>query len=157
MRGAMLLVVALIAVLALGQRSPKGEPDQIVTLSRAKQLVIACLIYASDYDEALPLAKTASEFQKATFPYVKSRDVYKTLNPAGGDLAFNGALSGALLTAVKVPTETVIVHDSKPWPDGTRVVAFADGHAKVLGKTEWTKVEPSLRAKYAKPKRRGGQ
>lgn len=153
----LLVVVAPIAVLALGQRSPKSDSDQIVTLSRAKQLVIACLIYASDYDEALPLAKTASDFQKATYPYVKNRDVYKTLNPAGGELTFNGALSGALVNALKSPTETVIVHDSRRWPNGTRVVAFADGRAKVLGKAEWTKVEPSLRAKYAKPKRRGGQ
>lgn len=144
-------------MIVLAQSPPKSDPQKTATLSHAKQLAVACLIYATDYDDALPLAKSSSAFQRATYPYVKNRDVYQTLNPAGGELAFNPALSGALLTALKAPTETVLVHDTKPWPDGTQAVAFADGHAKIVGARGWAKVAPTLKATYAKPKRRGGR
>jgi prepilin-type processing-associated H-X9-DG protein len=37
-----------------------------------------------------------------------------------------------------------------PWPDGTRIVGFADGHAKKVNGDEWTKITKYLKLKLKK-------
>ncbi|MCW5941046.1 MAG: hypothetical protein KIS66_02370 [Fimbriimonadaceae bacterium] len=157
MRKPTVLLVMLAAALVAAQTASKIAGLKTETLSRARQLAIACLMYASDYDQALPLARSSAAFQAATYPYHKNRNLQATMNPAGGELAFNAALRGASLTALRNPAETVLIHDTKPWVDGARIAAFADGHAKILSAAEWAKVAASLKATYAKPKRRGGR
>ncbi|MBS1721978.1 MAG: hypothetical protein JSS66_03105 [Armatimonadetes bacterium] len=119
-------------------------------LSHAKQLGMALQIYAQDYDDVLPYAQGTKAVQFVTYPYVKNIDVWKTMNPNGSDFRFNIAVGGSSLPAIDLPAETVMFFESKPWPDGTRLVTFLDGHARRVTHDEWPTVEASMKKSYPK-------
>ena len=54
------------------------------------------------------------------------------MNPAGGVFEPNPRLSGVPAAGVMDPINTALVFETYDWPDGKRVVAFADGHAKFI-------------------------
>ena len=92
------LVVVSVIVLGLGgvvalmfegqdgrRRSSSGVGRQGATISNAKQLAIATIMYATDYDERYPLGMSGQhDFERALMPYTKNASVFRTLNPAGG-------------------------------------------------------------------------
>jgi prepilin-type N-terminal cleavage/methylation domain-containing protein len=116
----LLVVIAIIAILAailfpvFAQAKEAAKKTQ--GLSNAKQMDLAMLQYANDFDDTLPLSGTgsrlmdspaigAAEWQESIYPYVKNEAIYKMphdpttaprqadLNQAGIDCAT--AASGA--------------------------------------------------------------
>jgi prepilin-type processing-associated H-X9-DG protein len=77
---------------------------------------------------------------------VKSVEVFKTLNPRGGLIAFNMGISGALCTTIPAPADTVLFYETEAWSDGRRAVAFCDGHAKLVSSDAW-----AILAKHLQP------
>jgi hypothetical protein len=116
-------------------------------LSNHKQSALAMMIYASDYDDVLPYVQDTRSAFALVLPYTKDTAIFKSVNPNGGRMLLNMAVAGVALTEIPEPAETILFYDSTPWPDGTRLVSFADGHAKFVDAQEWHRIERSLRLK----------
>ena len=138
---AVFVLLALIPLVANDQ-----EDRRLVTrtnLSNAKQLSIAFLMYAADYDGHLPLAEN---WEEALDMYVKSSGVFYTLQTDGTSTKFTffEELSGVSLLeltdkdTVPVVFESAMTEknahgrlDAIRWnKSGSCAVGFLDGHAE---------------------------
>jgi prepilin-type processing-associated H-X9-DG protein len=122
--------------------------------SNLKQICLAILMYAQDYDEVLPGEKWADDLQ----PYIKNTQIM--VCPARPDTkvgyAFNKALLKQNQGAIKNPAETAMVFDARAKGDnpvgtaddvppegvhnGGINVGFADGHVKWVDVNEARKL-----------------
>ncbi len=127
--------------------APSEAEAKPQTISNAKQIALGVIMYAGDYDDFLPYAQGTKAVCEVSYPYVKSIECFKTYNPQGGMLAFNMALAGVNISDIPKPAEVPLFYDSVAWPDGSRVVAFADGHAKSVSAEEWTTLSAKLKLK----------
>jgi len=127
------------AILKVFGRSKEQEADADInkTLSNVKQASLAIAIYCADSDDVFPSADSTAKVQQQTFPYTKNQNIWKSLNPEGGRILYNTSVSGTSVSMLERPAETLLLWDEKPWPDGRRVVAFADGHAKIVDGQDW--------------------
>lgn len=109
-----------------------------------KQVALATLMYAQDYDEKYPPAR---KWNDAIQPYAESEQIYHCPSVTGSKYgyAMNWRFSGKSLATVKSPAETITHYDSKTLKrnavggggkdiafrhlDGANY-AFADGHIK---------------------------
>ncbi|MBC8135455.1 MAG: hypothetical protein H8F28_06150, partial [Fibrella sp.] len=97
-----------------------------VTMSNAKQVGLAILIYSQDYDENYP--QPGKGVAKAVRPYIKSEAVFK--NPATGEPGFVYTHSGSTaLAEMAEPANTQLGYISGP---GGRAIIWADGHVTWL-------------------------
>jgi hypothetical protein len=118
------------------------------SLSNAKQVATAIMIYMSDYDDILPYVESTKFLHKVIEPYSRNTEIFKTLNPNGeGDLRYNVGIAGMLGTDIENPADVPLLYDPKPWPDGTYLVAFLDSHAKFVSSEEWTRLQSNMRPK----------
>ena len=116
----------------IGGRSRQAA-RQTATLSNAKQVAIATIMYVVDYDGRYPLGMVSQrEFEKALMPYARNSSIFRSLNPAGGMLDPNSNLAAAPEEGVMDIGATTLLFETYDWPDGRRVVAFADSHAKFI-------------------------
>lgn len=122
-----------------------GASSAATALANIKQLGIGLSILAVDYDDNLPYVESTAHLYKIAEPYLKNLQLTKSLNPSGGRLLFNISLAGVNTFSIEEPSETPLVYDEKPWPDGRRLVFFADGSAKFLSALEWGMVVPNLK------------
>lgn len=141
---------------ALGSR-PKTIFDQAQSsaketssLSNLKQIALASIMYANDYDDLLPYVQSTKSMQWVTTPYLKNNSVWTNPNPAGGQYLLNMSLAGVNLSGIDKPAETILFYESTPWEDGRRGVAYADGHAKRLTADEWTRAQATLHLKLTR-------
>jgi hypothetical protein len=118
-----------------GQPNPAAAITR--TLSNAKQVAVGMMLYSNDYDDLFPHAQSTAQAQEEVYPYLKNASLWKSDNPNGGRLLYNTTLSGVSQTQLPFPAETLLIWDEMPWPDGRRVVAYADGHAKIVTADEW--------------------
>lgn len=107
-------------------------------LSNVKQIALGFIIYSGDADDKFPKADSTAIAKSLVMPYTKNEKIWTT--PAGGRVLYNVALSGVDATSLENPAETLLVWEEKAYPDGTRAVAFADGHAKREDEAEWSRV-----------------
>jgi hypothetical protein len=140
-----------MAVPDLVQTSPDERAAELAaaksaTMNHAKQLGLAMQLYATDWDDVLPYAQSSKTVRAVIYPYVKDVSTFETRNPNGGELVFNLALGGA--STASVPTDEVLLYDSRAWPDGSRVVAYADGRARSLSASEWASAKASLTRRF---------
>ncbi len=135
--------------------------------SNLKQLGVALMMYTQDYDECYPLAKNAPSLKDQLMPYVKNEAVF--VQP-GSEEPYqpNPALAGKSMAQLREPARTPAVFEASAAEDGTRAVAFADGHASRIPEEEYqsllaaSKVElapfrpkkPATRPKPRAPTRR---
>lgn len=141
MKSLSLMTATLIAgAIALGQSPMQIESQKTVAIARAKQVAIATLMYSQDYDGLFPAAKTQAAFVNATYPYLKTREAYNDANPKKGSILFNFKLAKKKMTSIVNPAKTVMVYSEYAWPDGGRVVGWADGHAKYVSPQAWAEV-----------------
>ncbi|MCC7230544.1 MAG: hypothetical protein IT203_09115 [Fimbriimonadaceae bacterium] len=130
--------------------APDMPEDRSQTISNLKQASIAMLMYAGDYDDVIPYVQSTKAAFEVLMPYAKSKDIFKSLNTNGSKILLNMAVAGVNMGSIQNPVETVLFYESKTWPDGTRAVAFCDGHAKMVGEGEWESLKASLNLKLAK-------
>ena len=110
------------------------------SLSNLKQLGLGMMMYAQDYDEVLPPMKDAATMKKSLMPYVKSEQIF--ISPITKDAYRpNPILSGKKLAHIANPAAMVSIYEASPAPDGTRGVAFVDGHAKRIKEAEWPRLK----------------
>jgi prepilin-type processing-associated H-X9-DG protein len=106
-------------------------------LSNMKQICLAAMMLAQDYDEKFKIKPDA--YKKGLMPYTKNEAIFKC--PAdtgsGSSYAFNSNLAGVSMAKIQAPAETVLIYEGKNGKldfrhDGKASVGFADGHAKLI-------------------------
>jgi hypothetical protein len=122
--------------------------EKTQTLSNLKQVALATIMYCTDYDDVYPYVQNTGTVQEVTYPYVKNREVWKTLNPKGGRFLFNLAIGGASAPQIENPAEMPMFYEERAWPDGSRAVAYADGHAKFVPASGWAAIQKELKKRY---------
>lgn len=117
------------------------QEDLVLTsLSNLRQVGLAALMYAMDWDEVLPPMEDPATVEEALWPYVKNRDLF--YHPATGDSYLsNASLSGKLIADFEHPEDMVMFYEATPWGDGSRAAVFVDGHAKRLDAKEWERLK----------------
>jgi prepilin-type processing-associated H-X9-DG protein len=127
-----------------------GRASMAQCLSNVKQLALGYLMYASDYDERMPLA---DKWCDGIYPYIRNEEVLRC--PADDEqwsYAMNYKASRQSLGLVERPAETIILFETEPSrknaydeegmpgttianPErhgGQNVFAYVDGHAKAI-------------------------
>jgi prepilin-type processing-associated H-X9-DG protein len=118
-------------------------------MSNGKQIALGMLMYTNDYDDVLPYVQSVVTVKEITYPYIKTKSVWETGNPAS-QWRFNMCVGGALETDIQEPASTPMFYESAPWPDGRRVVAFMDGHVKLVSSSDWKAMAKYLKLKLKK-------
>lgn len=99
------------------------------SISNAKQAALALIMYATDYDDRLPPdMHDARHIEYVVDPYLRNRSVWKSLNPNGARFEPNEKLSLVDMKFLVDPAGTPMLVESKEWPDGRRIIGYADGH-----------------------------
>lgn len=119
------------------ESTPASADAKTKGLNNAKMVTTAIILYANDYDDVFPKAGSTDQAKQVVQPYLKSLDVWQSSNPEGGRLLYNTHLSGVATTSLDRPDSVPVLWDEKPWPDGGRIVGFADGHAKYVTVSAW--------------------
>jgi prepilin-type processing-associated H-X9-DG protein len=135
----------------LVRRAPGGQPPRGTKeagLSNGKQIGLGALMYTVDYDDVYPYPQSTATMEFLIDPYIKNREIWRTHNPAGTRFLFNMALGGVNAAEPERPAEVPLFYESGTWPDGSRIVVFADGHVKAVDAREWARLEPELRRTY---------
>ena len=105
---------------------------QTASLSNIKQIALAALIYASDYDDHFPPRMDDPRFVEMVLgPYMRNPGLWRSTNPAGGIYLGNPEMSIVPATELVFPTDAVLFYEQNKWSDGRRAVAFGDGSARL--------------------------
>ena len=94
---------------------------------------MALQMYIQENDETIPEIKTAEDIQT-------SLDVEtRILRQPGSNRPYlpNPALSGLALGDITDPSDTPVFYEPTPAEDGSRNVAFLDGHVAQVTPAEW--------------------
>lgn len=127
------LVVGLFGLILMALMFPvfdkaRGQALEASCQSNLKQLALAAMQYAQDYDEIYPSADFETELQ----PYLYSETVFEC--PAGGGYAINPDIVRKPLRDVANPAETTLFFETEDgstpsFPhQGSMNIAWADGH-----------------------------
>lgn len=108
----MLVVLLLAGCATLGTRSRTGD---IIAGTDAKQLALACFVWANDHTGALPPNLAAI------------KDLATTKNMGAYELCASGKLAD-----IKDPATTILLREKQATPGGHRAVAYADGHCELI-------------------------
>jgi hypothetical protein len=138
----------LVATILGNETQAVSASKKTATLSNIKQVALGTMIYMSDYDDEIPYVQNTATLVEITMPYMKNREVWKSLNPKGGRLLFNTALSGVNAASIENPNEMPMFYEEFFWPDGSRAVAYADGHAKFVNQAEWATIAKQLAKRF---------
>jgi hypothetical protein len=143
-------VAVLAAILFPVFSQARFAAKKTATLSNAKTASLGLIMYASDWNDRLPLPET---WMDATMPYTKNDSVYKSIlasekDPSKYGFAFREALAGKKASAYPDPENWAMIFDSTlthrnatsnletlPKPGrylGANIVAFLDGHAQAM-------------------------
>ena len=143
-------LLALTSALAGQQSPPPFDKLKTQTSSNLKQVALGVIMYSSDWDDMLPYVQNTATVQRVITPYLRSNAVWKTENPLGGKFMFNTKIGGLSMTAIDNPAEMPMFVEEKIWPDGTRYVAFLDGHVKPVSKSSWGAIDKQWKRKFAR-------
>lgn len=114
------------------------------TMINSREITLGMLMYVSDYDDVFPYPQDSKTAMVVTWPYVKSPSYFKTLNPAGGEFVFNLKIGGVDLNTISNPSKTPVYTESKAWPDGSKVVSYADAKVRSEAAVNWPVVAKAL-------------
>ncbi|CAN5682895.1 hypothetical protein BH11ARM2_BH11ARM2_38010 [soil metagenome] len=133
------LLGQLTDVLKNGMTSRPAVASKMTrSLSNLKQIALATLMLIQDEKDVYKL--TARDAKKRVMPYIKNEKIFTDPGAGRSDVyAFNGALAGKTFNSLEAPAETVVwslgPKGKLLFPyEGRTVVAFADGHVKILSR-----------------------
>lgn len=144
------------------QNARSQAPDaRHVCDSNVKQISLALLMYAGDWDQQLPLAKNWSS---AILPYFKDRKLLHCPADASNAVSsygMNKVLAGKNIGRIKNQAQVVMLYETKhpgtapvgdakdvaspPRHDGGNNYGYVDGHAM------WTRTVPNFTPVFTKP------
>lgn len=127
---------------------PESSSAQTQGLNNLKQIAIATVMYTADYDDVLPGAQSTPTARALISPYLRSVDAFKTMNPLGSEFRYNTFQAAVNTTVIEEPVGTPIWFESRPWPDGRRMVAYIDGSCGFVTAEMWGPIEAEMKRRY---------
>ena len=128
------LVLGLLPKNATDADTAAFKEQQTASLSNLRRLAIAVLEFAQDNGEVLPALKTADDIKtvlKADDKILRQPSSKQPYQP-------NASIAGQPLAKYAgKEAETLLFYDPAPYPDGSRCVAYLDGHVEVLSAKDW--------------------
>ena len=141
--GFMILTIPMLAAIMFPVFAKAREKArQASCLSNTKQIGLAMLMYAGDYDEVWPMRDNWCD---AVYPYIRNREVFRCPSAPQQDngYAYNGSLNMLPVAVIPSPRETPLAFDATGgWNaaggrelldfrhnNGANIV-FGDGHAQ---------------------------
>lgn len=120
------------AVHAAGGPSHRSQADSKLAATRLKQVAVATIIYANDYDDRLPYANSTQPVIEHIRPYARDNSIFQSPTE-GGRFLYNVHLSGVDLATIKLPADCPMWREKLIDPSDPFVVAYTDGHVETLG------------------------
>lgn len=106
----------IVAVPKEVYENARKAAERAEAMSRAKQVALGMIMFASDHDDNLP--GNGSDWQNNVSPYLKNDSLFN---------GFNYTFGGGNMSQIERPSDTELGHIPL---DGGRVVAYCDGHVK---------------------------
>jgi len=138
------VINAVAFMLVNGDKNPIG-PDPSnktsVCMMNIKQLALATMMFNADHDDVFSFK--AKDWPNSVMPYIKNKEIFTCPLDKPGTVSYsiNTDLLGKHAAVVERPAQTVMIYEGKNRKllfrhDGKAVVAFADGHARLISKDE---------------------
>ncbi len=105
----------------------RTEAQLALSQNNARQLAIACTMYAQEHDDALP----GSFDDLLTAEMLVSSPLSSPFGPGDGSWDYELVLQGKI-SDYESPGTTVLIRDKYTSPDGRRAVVYLDGSAEVI-------------------------
>jgi len=150
-RNANEFVNMVATMLASGDEAMAGAKKaaaRTARMSNFKQIATALMIHSSDHDDKILI--TTANAQKGLGPILKNDQIWldpETKKPM--NVSFNPVLFNKRLTDIQAPAETVLISwgpkDALIFDEsGRTVIAFTDGHVKLMTKEQTKTLRWSL-------------
>lgn len=134
-----------LCLLGWKQVSPQDAESQRAAaqacFANQKQVAVALMMYTQDYDETYP--RKATSYKAQIMPYVKNQQVFHCPLDAPNVVSytFNPNLAGMTIVSIVSPSQTVLLYEGKNMQmnfrhEGRAIVAYADGHVKMISPDE---------------------
>ena len=138
--GAPMLAVTAAVIFPVFAKS-REKARQSTSLANLRQLAVALLMYAQDNKQKFPVLKTPADIEKNLGLYVGG-STQMFISPRTGErYEVNPRISGKSIGAFENLTEMIVLYEKTPGPDGSRCVAFMDGHVRLVHAYEWDEVK----------------
>ena len=111
----MMLVAVALLLAGCATTGTRSRTADILAGSDAKQLALACFVWANDHNGALP-NEIAALKELVTLKHLDSFE-----------LCAHGKLAD-----IKEPATTVLVREKQAIPGSRRATAYADGHSELI-------------------------
>ncbi|HEY3779622.1 MAG TPA: hypothetical protein VGL56_00965 [Fimbriimonadaceae bacterium] len=134
------LVVLALGVSAAALWPPyeiKAAPRS-VRLSNAKQLAMAIFSFENDHNDTLPDMTNTNVLRSKLMPYIQHSAVFKDPDSKRPFIP-NFVLSKVKASDIRKPEEVILIYSPIIEKNGTRGVAFADGHARDISEDDFVK------------------
>lgn len=123
----------------------KEASKKTACLSNVKQLALATMLYASDYDDHFP---DANKWRSSIMPYTKNQETFRCPEDKSGNPSsyrMNPRMSKLSVVSLSDPAGTVLIFEGDatgfvPRHAGAGNVAFTDGHAKAIAAAAYPKL-----------------
>ena len=119
-----------------------GEPagGSAESLSNLKNLALAVQMFMADNEDVMPDMTDMVAVMDELGDYVRNDEVF--FQPDTGQAyGINTSLSQRRLAEVRDPVSVAVFYEEEPGDDGTRGVAFLDGHAARLSREQWEEIK----------------
>lgn len=114
-------------------RGAKDAAKRAAQISNTKQISLAIAMYVADFDDLGPALSDTVRLKSQLWPFLRTDELWKPFNPNGGEIRGNKNLSGFPVFELPEQPRTVIVYETKKWPnDRGRIVGFADSHVQIV-------------------------
>jgi prepilin-type processing-associated H-X9-DG protein len=111
------------------------QEQQRASATNLRQCAVAVLMYCQDHEMILPDIEAYTALAKE-HPTVWWR------HPATNDLyRYNLGAAGKPLREFHHPDMTPLVYEATPWPDGSRTIAYLDGHVQRVSAKQWEQLQ----------------
>jgi len=105
----------------------------VASMSNLRQLASAATMYAQDHDELWPEMKTAGDM-----PELLMVDAVILVSPRTNEpYQPNPFIAGKSIGEIDDPISMIIFYENTPAPDGSRCVAYLDGHVGMIPAADW--------------------
>lgn len=142
-----LVLAAVAGIGVVSALTPQAAPSPAArtkNLSNIKQVALATIMYATDWDDRFPAAKSRNGIMVAVQPYLKDLKVFKI---EGGELRFDAQLSASLWSEVKSLKDRPMYWAKTNITPDPYLVAFTDGHCKYIAEDNWKSLVKKYRIK----------
>lgn len=148
------LVASGIGVTAISslklQQDQTPAQQRTLAMSRLKQVALATILYAQDYDEFFPHVSATKDVRPIVAPYIEDKNCFKSPRP-GGDFLYNLNIGGIDMIRIPSPAETPMWFEEPP-KDLLPIVGYTDGHVKSLTEDEVVAFRKALKQKFPRGK-----